>query len=71
MRQTRFPSEGVEFEQRACHQRRERSERWQAVGGPPPLFAETAEEQLWRGLAVARMSRSRAQAEGPHDKLKK
>jgi error-prone DNA polymerase len=34
-------------------------------GCPPPLVAETAGDQLRRGLAQARMDRSRAEAEGP------
>ena len=31
--------------------------------GPPPLVAEIAGDQLRRGLAVARLQRSRAEAE--------
>ena len=34
-------------------------------GCPPPLVAEIAGDQLRRGLAVARMERGRAEAEGP------
>ncbi len=34
-------------------------------GCPPPLVADIAGDQLRRGLAVARMERSRAEAEGP------
>src|SRR3990170_1107285 len=34
-------------------------------GCPPPLVAEIAGDQLRRGLAVARMERERAEAEGP------
>jgi len=33
-------------------QRRERSERWQPWGCPPPLVALDAGDQLRRGLAV-------------------
>ena len=36
-----------------------------AWGRPPPLVAEQVGDQLWRGLAVARMDYRRAEAEGP------
>ena len=50
----------------ACGPSEARSRRARAKRGcPPPLVAEQAGDQLRRGLAIARMNGSRAEAEGP------
>ena len=42
-----------------------RPPRESAWGCPPPLVPRSLRDQLWRGLAVARVIDLRAKAEGP------